>query len=1037
MKTQLRKKALTLAVAACLGVSGAAMANDTSSSMRGQITGPNGNAAAGTKITIIHVPSGSTKTAVVNEAGLFSAKGLRVGGPYQVIVDSDTFEDTLVENVYLTLGNVYPINVELNAKANMEQIVVTGNVISSMSGGTGPAANFSLLDLQTAPAINRDLKDIVRADPRIFIDESRGEDAIQCGGGNSRFNSMTVDGVRMNDNFGLNDNGYPTVRAPFSFDAISQVSVELAPFDVKYGGFTSCNFNAVTKSGENESHGRVFFDYTNDSLQGDSIEDKDVTVGDYSEKRYGFSVGGPLIKDELFFFVSYEKLDGAEIFEYPPLQSDKITTADIDRIKQISQDVYQYDAGNFPASMPVDDEKILVKIDWNINDDHRANFVYNYNDGFRLSQSDAFAMTLDSHFFERGAELQSVVASLYSDWSDDFSTEMRIGKTELDARQESLDAASSFGEVSIRHKGQTIYLGPDDSRQSNDLAWDNITFKLAGTYYLDEHTFTAGYEYEKLNVFNLFMQHTQGEFQFNSIDDFEAGKASRVYYNNSSGTNNPDDVAANFSYALHTFYLQDEYSFTDVDLTLTYGLRYDRYTSDDKPNYNPNFEARHGYSNQKNMDGIDLLQPRVGFSWQAEDNLEVRGGFGLYSGGNPNVWVSNSYSNDGVTQIAVPYMKNVDLFNTPMTGDGRPGYEVPQSMYDAVQNTPIGGGDSPANAIDPNFEIPSAWKYALGATYTTADDYILTLDFLHTANKDSAIIRDVAMKKSDKTGPDGRPLYEKIDNRNGEYVLGNVSGDDAKSTVLSTALSKKFDNGFDFTVSYAFTKSEDVNPMTSSVAGSNYGNIAVTDPGNPGLATSNFEVPHRFTFKLGYSAEIFSGYKTRFNLLGQASEGRPYDYTFESSDRAFGDENFNGSRQLLYIPLETDPNVVYGADFDKAAFDKFIADNGLTRGKAVGRNSFNADWWVKFDLKISQELPGFMEGHRGQAYFTIKNIGNLLNDDWGVLKEGAFVGNRMVKASVNSDGQFVYNQFNSGNEDLDTKNNASLWQLRLGVSYTF
>lgn len=1036
---------LAAAVALSVGISSAAIAQETSSSLRGVITGPQGNPAAGTEITIIHVPSGSVRTTTVNDSGFFSAKGLRVGGPYQVIVDSSTFKDTTVEDIYLTLGQVYPVNIELEPQEQIENIVVTGRSISSLSGGTGPSANFGLDDLENQPAINRDFKDIVRADPRVYIDESSGDDAIQCAGGNPRFNSLTLDGVRMNDNFGLNRNGYPTVRPPFSYDAIDQVAVELAPFDVQYGGFTSCNFNAVTKSGTNDISGKVFFDYTNDSMQGDKIEGEDIQKGDYSEKRYGFSVGAPLMKDKLFAFVSYEKLEGAEIFEYPKFgtsTNDSVSPTDIARVVKIAQDKYGYAAGGTPASMPVEDEKILIKLDWNINDDHRANLVYNYNDGFRLSQSDAWAVTLDSHFYERGAELKSLVGSFYSDWSDKFSTEVRIGKTDVDVRQISLDAASSFGEVQIKHNGTTIFLGPDDSRQSNDLDFDTTNFKLAGTYYLGEHTITGGYEYEKVNVFNLFMQHTQGEFRFNSIDDFEAGKAARVYYNNSSGTNNPNDVAANFSFAQHTFYIQDEYEFLDYDLSIKFGLRYDRYASSDKPNYNAKFEERYGFSNQKNMDGLDLLQPRFGFNWQAADNLEVRGGLGLYSGGNPNVWVSNAYSNDGVTQIGLqnrgPNRKGLMLFDTPMVGGGRPIFEVPQFMYDQIANSPVGAGDGSVNSIDPNFKIPSEWKFALGATYYTEDDYILSADILHTQNNDSATIRDIALRDSGKKTFDGRPIYEQIARRSSEFMLTNVTGDDARKTTVSFAVAKEFDNGIDVTASYAYNRAKDVNPMTSSIAGSNYSNLAVTDPGNPGLATSNYEIPHRFTLKLGYEHEFFAGYKTRFNLFGQASEGRPFTHTFERSDRAFGDRNWNGNRQLMYIPLENDPNVVYDMSADQvAAMNAWIEREGLTRGQIVGRNAFNADWWVKFDLKISQQIPGFMDGHKGNVYFTIKNLGNLLNDDWGVLKEGGFVGNRMAGMSINDQGQYVYTRFNENNAQQEPSRFGSLWQMRVGVSYRF
>ncbi len=1019
------------------------VANTTTSTIKGQIAGPQGNPAAGTKVRITHVPSGTTKSATVNAAGIFVAKGLRVGGPYTVTLDSDKFDDTTVNDIFLTLGETYPVNVALSNEQNIETIVVTGRPLSMHAGGTGPATHFSAEDLKNAPAINRDLKDIVRIDPRIYIDESRS-DAIQCGGGSPRFNSLTVDGVRMNDSFGLNDNGYPTTRIPFSYDSIDQVSVELAPFDVKYGGFTACNINAVTKSGTNEIHGSVFYDYTNDSMKGDSIEGEDQDNGSYSEKRYGFNFGMPLIKDELFLFMSYEKLDGEELFAYSPL-GNQVTQAEIDRVVQITRDVYNYEAGGTPAGMPVDDEKILVKLDWNINEDHRASFIYNYNDGFKLSQSDNWALTLDSHFYESGAEMSSFAGSINSDWTDNFSTEVRIGHTTLDNRQNSLDAASGFGEVQIRHNGTTIFLGPDDSRQSNEMNWENTTFKLSGNYYLDEHTITAGYEYETLTAFNLFMQHTQGEFRFDSIDDYEAGLAARVYYNNSAGTNEPSDASQEFTYGMHSFYLQDEYTFSDIDATLMFGFRYDTYTSDDNPRYNAQFEERYGFPNNANFDGIDLFQPRVGFNWVVDDSLEVRAGFGLYSGGNPNVWLSNSYSNDGLVQIGerAKYHKDTiamvdgkfDLLNTPMTdGDGA-GYGVPQVMYDAIQNTPVEGGDGSVNALDPNFEMPSEWKYSVGATYTTENDIIISADLLYNQKVNSATIIDAGLQYSGETAPDGRPMYERIAGRSSEYVLTN-SGKDGSSTIISLALSKSFDFGLDTTFSYAYTSSEDANPMTSAVAGSNYGNLATTDALNPGMATSNYEIPHRFTMNLSYAAEFIDGLTTRFSLFGQASQGQSYSYTYDYSDREYGDENWNGNRQLLYVPLENDPTVVYDVDFDKAAFDAFIDAEGLTRGEISGRNDQNADWRTTFDFKINQEIPGFMDGHRGNAFFIIKNIGNMLNDDWGVMKQGQFVGNRMVGMSI-EDGKYVYEDFNSGNEEQTFYKDASLWEMRIGVSYDF
>ncbi|TMO69683.1 TonB-dependent receptor [Pseudoalteromonas aurantia] len=1039
MKTLLRKTALSLAIAASIGASGAAFANDTASAMKGQIVGPQGNPAAGTKVTIIHTPSGSVKTAVVNESGSFSAKGLRVGGPYQVIVDSDSFQDTLVEDIYLSLGKTYPVTVQLKLQQDIEQIVVTGRPITMQSGGTGPATHFSLADLQEKPAINRDIKDIVRTDPRIYVDES-SSGAIQCAGGNPRFNSLTVDGMRMNDNFGLNRNGYPTERMPFSFDSIAQVAVELAPFDVQYGGFTSCNINAVTKSGTNTLSGGVFFDYTNDSLSGDKIDGKTQDIGNYNEKRYGFNLGMPLVEDTLFLFTSYEKLEGAQVFEYAPLANGKINQATIDRIAAISQDKYGYDAGSLVPSMPVEDEKVLVKLDWNINDEHRASFVYNYNDGFTLSQSDSGSsrISLSNHFYERGAELQSFVSSLYSDWSDVFSTEVRIGYSELDNRQISLDRTSGFGEFRIDTGDVDVYLGPDDSRQANKLKYDNLSIKLAGTYYLDDHELSFGYEREELDVFNMFVQHNEGEHRFGSIEDFENGIA-RVYYGNAS-SHNPVDAAGEFKYALNTVYAQDKFDLIDYDITLTAGLRYDWYTSDDVPAYNPNFQERFGFSNQQNLDGVDLIQPRFGFNWIYDEQLELRGGFGLYSGGNPNVWISNSYSNDGVRNIQES-ARNVQLLGpdaVAFVNGGKAGFDIPLDLYNSVGS---GSADDSTNVTDPNFKLPSEWKYSLGATYVTESDFVFTVDYLYTDKKDSALIRNLTLA-SDETAPDGRPIYnDSIHSRKSDLLLTNVSGADAYTHVLSFGMNKSFDNGIDIALSYAYTKSNDVHPMTSSVAFSNFHGIATHDPQNPGVSTSNYEIPHRATMSLSYKHQFIDGLDTKFSLFGQAAKTNPYSYTFDNTGM-FG--YADNKRDLLYVPRDNDGLVEYGfhtndqgeeVPFQKADFDKWVEREGLTRGDIQGRNSQDGDWWVTFDLKVEQEFGGFADGHKGSAFFVIKNVGNLLNDNWGTLNTGSAMQNA-VTASINDNGKYVFEEFNyPSGTDFEVR--PSLYEIRLGVKYDF
>jgi len=1014
------------------------LANSTSSAIKGQISGPQGNPAAGTKITVTHVPSGTTKTAIVNNSGLFSAKGLRVGGPYTVTVDSDKFEDTQINNIFLTLGETFPVDVDLEVEQNIETIVVTGRVVNKNYGSNSPSSNFNLKDIELTPTVNRDIKDVIRVDPRIYINESGSSDSVVCAGGNPRFNSLTVDGARMNDNFGLNSNGYPTVRIPFSYDAIDQVAVELAPFDVQYGGFTSCNINAVTKSGGNEVHGGVFIDYTSDSLKGDSLEGDDIDTGSYDEKRYGFNVGFPLIEDKLFFFAAYEKLDGSQLMQYIPMDNGDVVQSDIDEIIQIAKDTYNYDPGTMVPSIPVEDEKILVKLDWNINEAHRLSFVYNYNDGFEIGQSDADSseIALSNHFYERGAEFTSIVSSLYSDWSDNFSTEIRIGYSKVDNRQLSHDQDSGFGEFRIEDVGAneniSVYLGPDDSRQANKLDYENLAFKIAGTYYLDDHELYFGYEREELDVFNLFVQHNETETRFNNVADFASGLADDVYYGNAN-SHNPDDAAGEFKYALNTLYVQDEFELENYDVTITAGLRYDWYTSDDTPTHNQNFEDRYGYSNVQNLDGVDLLQPRFGFNWTASDQLEVRGGFGLYSGGNPNVWISNSYSNDGVRNIQ-DSVKDVQILGNDAiayNGTGLPGYDIPTSLIDAIGS---GTADSDTNVTDPNFEIPSEWKYALGLTYVTENEYVIMADLLYTDKKDAAIVQNLANEQID-TAPDGRPIYAGVNHgRNNDFLLTNVKGDSGDTTVVSFAVSKEYDNGLAATASYAYTDANDVHPMTSSVAFSNYNGIAVSDAENPGVATSSYEIPHRFTLNVTYTHEFIEGYQTQFSLFGQANQTNPYDYNFNSGSSGFGYYH-DTDHELLYVPTENDPLVVYGADFDQQAFNDFIESEGLTRGRIMERNELDGGWWTKFDVRVEQKLPGFRKGDSASAFLVIENFGNMLNDDWGVLKQGSFL-QSAVETSITDDGQYSFDGYDSPTAQSRVTD-ASLWEIRVGVKYDF
>ena len=451
------------------------------------------------------------------------------------------------------------------------------------------------------------------------------------------------------------------------------------------------------------------------------------------------------------------------------------------------------------------------------------------------------------------------------------------------------------------------------------------------------------------------------------------------------------------------------------------------------------------------MDGLDLLQPRIGFNWTINPDLSLRGGIGLYSGGNPNVWLSNNFSNDGfrIAQLRESVIerdppppencgegRDFSLFDIPLTGGGNPLYDIPQCQFDAIA---FAEPDSGVNALDPDFELPKAWKYNLGVTWEFGGGYLLNSDLLYTKAEDSAIVINGTMEQAG-FAPDGRPFYVDPRRFRSDFILTNVQGDDAKSLQWSINLSRAYDNGFDWSVGYAWTDSKDVNPMTSSVAFSNYANVSVRDPNNPGLATSNYNIPHRFSLRLGYSAYWWGDNRTNFTLVGSSNEGRPYSYTFSDDDGdTFGD--YIDRRHLLYVPAGIDdPIVAFAEGFDTDAFFEFIDRAGLNKyaGGIAPRNKFNSSWWTWFDLRVEQEFPAFSEGHKFAGWITIKNFCNLLNDDWCVLRQVSFPRRQaVVDMEISPDGtQYIYEEFiqPSGQGRVT---DPSLWEVRVGLTYRF
>ena len=999
LKTTQKSLAATVATAmlSFALVTPVAQAQEITAEVRGVVVDTSGAPLEGATVAVTSRATGISKTVEAGANGSYSVRGLPAGVAYDVEVKATGLQKSMTQNVTLAVGQSAVLNYNLSS---VEEVVVTGSQVVLAETAIGPNAIFDLASLQESPAINRDIKDVIAQDPRMFVDVTFN-DAVQCNGANPRFNSLTVDGIRLQDGFGLNSNGYPTQRMPFSYDALSNVAVELAPMSVVYGGFSACNINAVTKQGANDMFGSAFYEYASDQFRGDKLEGDSIAQQAYTESKAGFELGGSLIEDELFFYVNYEKYDGADINSRGALGSGAVnevlvTQAELDRIAQIARDVYQYEPGTSVAeAFDFEDEKYLAKIDWYATDTQRLSMTYMYNDSFNFSPSDGAPNEFEfsRHFYKRGAELTSYVLNLYSSWTDNFETEIRYSFSDVDFLQQAV-SGNDFAEFRIELSDVDVYLGQDDSRQANSLNWEIEQFVARGYYSLEDHRITVGYERDTNDMYNLFYQHVDTEVRFDGIDNFEAGIADRIYYGNAF-SGNELETAAEWGYAINTFYIEDEWQ-VNSDLSVSYGLRYDYYETSDKPALNSDFLQDYGYPNTANVDGMDLLMPRLGFTYDLSDSMQLSGGIGLFSGGNPNVWYSNVYSNTNTSAVQTSDRGDIDLFaleytlcesGVPVCG---PGWGVPTYLQETVASG--SGSNFEIVLMDPNFDTPSDWKYALSLSWETDAGYLIVADAQVTRGKDTAIYKHGDLEQVGVT-EDGYPDYDSV--RMPSFVLTNSSvGNESES--LAVSVFKEFENGLSMRAGYAYTDARDVNPMTSSVAYSNYTNRAFFDPEEEVLSRSNYSMTHRFTSVLNYSTEIIGNYSTRFSLFAQANSGYPYSLTLSTGGGTIG---------------------AYGYTPYLGFKENVLVEPGT-------RNDKEGDSWTKADLKITQELPAFASDHRAQAWFVIDNVTNLLNDEWGVLYKVSF------PYGVTQD-QIDNNQYQSRNGGV------SLWEMKIGVKYNF
>ncbi|MAL02861.1 MAG: Oar protein [Arenimonas sp.] len=1086
-RNRVRLSQLSLGLAIALAAA-PAFAQNTTAAVSGRITGADEQPVAGAQVSIVHTPSGTSSNATTDADGRYSARGLRVGGPYTITIMKDG-EVEVREGVYLQLAETTAVDASLGDDlATLAAVEVTGSsviseVFSPDKMGTG--SNVNRQQIETLPSANRNIQDYIRTDPRIS-QISKSDGAISAGGQNTRYNLIKIDGVSTSDPFGLESNNLPTERQPVSIDAIEEINIDLANYDTTIAGGTGAVVNAVTKSGTNEFHGSVYYtlrdgDWVRKDLNGVEFN------GFESEDTYGGTFGGPLVKDRLFFFVNYEnyvRTAPATGFGDTPYGTGDITDGDIADVQAAAQS-YGFNAGGIGGlDADTEIEEYAIKLDWNITDAHRAALRYSFLEQgvLRFPQVDNNSISLDTFWYNYAKEFESTVLEVFSDWTDTFSTEFKVSRRDYLAERQT---NSDLPQIQIRGyspRNYAIYIGTEQNSHVNLIDTEQTTLFGAGNLFVGDHEVKFGFDWEENDVLNFYGRDLNGTYTFDSIEDFENGEYS-FYVVRAPRPNGGSyaDIPAAYKQSNTGLFIQDTWA-VNYNLTLMFGLRYDKPDFDDQRLYNDYVSTIYGYDNSNTVD-VDILQPRFGFNYtfDSERPTQIRGGLGLFQGASPNVWLAGAYQNTGLNYVQYEERNG--------SGFSGPDLYIPPSGSNAACNPIPTLANCPRQNVDiiaPDFALPSVWKANLAFEHELPwHGMVFSAEALLTNTKDGIFIQrlDPFNANGDgitAVGPDGRDLFWNanglnpdrrgtfgIDNgRNGvsnrafrpngvgDVFLISNSGK-GESMQLTFGLDKPLIDTWGWSLFYTYTEATDASPMTSSTNSSNWGSNLIGDL-NSGVAyDSRYAIKDRFTGSVTWRHNFFADYETRVGLFYEGRSGRPFSYIFRND--ANGDSGaFN---DLFYVPAGPG-DVVWttpGMEEDFFAWLEQNPDLARYAGQIAPANAFRTEWVNSFDVRITQELPGFAEGHKSVLALDIMNIGNLLNEDWGLIEDYGFNSTQQLAnyagicgptttlaACAGNEGRYVYHWTGPGTgpgiqENNNDKGNTAVsrWSVMLSFKYQF
>lgn len=1032
----------------------------TTSSISGIVVDEKGFPLTGATVEAKHTPSGTFYGAVANLDGRYTIQGMRTGGPYTVKVSFIGYKSVVYNDIYLQLGNVTTVDAALELSANsLDEVVVVGQAAAQ----AGASRNFSLAKIQGTPTVDRNLYDIVKNMP---VAETFKDGGISFAGINNRYNSFQIDGAVSNDVFGLaasGTNGGQANANPISLDAIQEIQVVVAPFDVRQGGFTGGGINAITKQGNNEYHASFYTYYHNQNFYGRHDAANDYKYSKLTKQNLttiGGSISGPIVKDKLFYFLNIENTKESTPAGYYPGYNDRSLSPEtaqqiVDRYEQITGIRESYGKRDISRK----DFSLLARVDWNINKNHKLALRYQhinaYNEAYKSSSSVYY---FNNSSYRYNNNTNSFVAELNSQMGDWFN-ELRLSYNRVrDDRVVPYEGPLVYlTGIPAQDPANTlnVWIGSEASSTANHVHQDVYTVEDNLTWYKGRHTFTVGTHNEFFKLNNLFIQYVTGAWAYSSVENFINDKSNTYFFN----CTDPSVTDGNLRYAPTAkagqfgLYVQDKFD-VNRNLQLTYGLRADVPVLFNEPTVNHAFNAfatlnRLGVR-QGEMPGAKvMLSPRIGFRWYTDNSHKtlIRGGVGLFTGRVPFVWLVNAYNNNGIEQTGMSVYNAADIPAITTNTSSLADYLGEQPSPNIV-------------TISKKFRYPQVLRVNLAWEQKLPYDINFTLEGLYSKTFNNIYFRNVALKETAKIyavpGVDASiaPYFSS----DGSYasIINTENTNKGYSYNISAILEKRFNFGLDVMASYTYGRSKSVNDGTSSVALSNWQKCYSVNTNAPELSFSSFDHPHKVVVSLGYTTPKYANgwLQSSLSVIYNGTTGMRYSLTMSESKDFNGDGRKGNS--LMYIPTDAeidvmnfvdmtakDGSVIKSVEQQRTEFKQFCGTDDYAknhRGQYAVRNSNIAPWENRIDLHFAQDI--FLLKNRGskiQFTFDVMNFANMLNKEWGVHYATAYVVTPLTVTGVakGADGNYAPTYQVNTNTKPAKDNLASRWHAQVGVKLTF